>query len=225
MIKIKIEGIEYFVPTSYKDIKIKDYESWYDFEPKTYRDRAILVSKVCKIPFEILENVPTEVFYYLCNKIGFIFKKTINDFKGVNKIDIDGTEYMINCIDKISLGEYIDSQSVNDMNDNKLSTLLAIVCRPMNERYNSDNNESRIKIFGELTLDKAFPLFAFFLQLEKRYQKLTATFSELKEMANSYVQVIETFLRNGDGQKSSMNWLERIYSKLMLYRMKKLLKY
>ena len=59
---IKINDTKYFIPESYDDILLEDFENWFDYNPETTEDKIRLVSMICKIPFDILLELPTTVY-------------------------------------------------------------------------------------------------------------------------------------------------------------------
>jgi hypothetical protein len=221
---IKIEGKEYRIPTKLSDITVEDYEQWFDYVPHTERDKVELVSKITKIPLDILLNIPTDSFYYIVGKVSFIFSLDLSSYTSSNVIDIEGTRYVINTEDKITLGEYVDAQGVLEQDKDRLSELLSIVCRPLNERYDSGNNKERIEIFKSITLDRVFPLFAFFLQYRKRYTAISSSCSKAREMADRLANVIRTSAEDTDGQRQSMSFPMKIFYRWKMWKISRQLR-
>lgn len=215
MKKITIENTTYKIPTSYQDITLGDYESWFDFEATNSYERIKLVSLITKIPYDVLMELPTSVFSYLASEVSFPFSKGFDYFEKLNEIVVDGISYSIGYKDEITLAEWVDVEAVLQQDENRLSEILAIVLRPIGEKYNSKNNPLRIALFRDITLDKAFPLFAFFLTLNHQYQKIIQLYSKVVEMANLQVEQCETYQKNGDGITQLSYWQKKIYQRLM----------
>lgn len=224
MKKIEINKTTYKIPTSYKDITLEDYETWFDFKSDTIRDKIELVSLITKIPYDLLWELPTSFFTYITNEISFAFGCGFDSAEKKNEITIDGVSYSISYKDELTLAEWVDVEAVYEQQENRLSEILAIICRPTGEKYNPKNNPSRISLFKNLTLDKVFPLFAFFLTLNKGFQKIMEHCSAVVEMGNQQVEQCETYLKNGDGTIQLAFWQKMIYKRLMKRLKSQLLK-
>lgn len=225
MKEIKIDETTYKLPTCYEDITLGDYETWFDFECKTFNDRIQLISLITKIPYELLLDLPTSFFTYLVGEVSFAFSKGFGSFNKKNEITIDGISYSISYRDELTLAEWVDVEAVYKQKENRLSEILAICCRPSGEKYNPKNNPVRIEMFKSLTLDKVFPLFSFFLTLNQKYKEIMNHCSMVVETANQQAEQCATFLKNGDGTIQLSYWQKKIYQKLMKRLKKQLLKY
>ncbi|NDV83961.1 hypothetical protein [Bacteroides sp. 51] len=225
MKKIKIDNTTYNIPTSFQDITLGDYEEWFDSKVETLTDRIHLISKITKMPYEVLNELPSSFFLDLINLVSFTFQGGMESYGLKNEINIDGISYSISYKDELTLAEWVDVEAVFEQTENRLSEILAIVCRPIGEKYNSKNNPSRIKIFKELTLDKVFPLYAFFLTLNQKYIETMNLCSTVVEMADQQVELSEAFLKNGGGMEKLSRYQKMIYHRLIKHLKKELLKY
>lgn len=222
---IKINDTKYFIPESYDDILLEDFENWFDYNPETTEDKIRLVSMICKIPFDILLELPTTVYTIIVDTISFCFSKSFNDYKGKNEITINGIRYSINHKEELTLAEWVDIEYTYNQDKDKLSEMLAIVCRPDGEKYNPKNNPERTQLFKKQPLEKLFPLFGFFLTLNQRLQTVILHCSTVQAMAGYIVEQSEDYIKNGDGTQQFAIWQRMIYRKLIKSLKKQLLKF
>ncbi|NDW10053.1 hypothetical protein [Dysgonomonas sp. 520] len=168
MIKIRIADIEYNIPSGYDDVKLSDYENWFGSEIITKEDEVTFVSKVSGIELNTLQSLPLSFYNDLVGIISFSLKDTIKEVK--NSIEIDGVKYTINNEEELTLAEWIDVEESLKSESDKLSKILAVVCRPIGEAYDTNRLADRIELFKGLTMDKLFPLFNFFFALKRKIQ-------------------------------------------------------
>lgn len=160
MILITIDNTNYNIPSEWSDVKLSQYEEWFESEIQTKEDEVLFVSKVSGIDFTILQSLPLSFYNDLVQMIAFSLKDAKTTPK--NSIVINDINYSINSENQLTLGEWVDVEETLKGSSNKLSQILAIVCRPTGEKYNSENLQPRIVLFKNMTIDKLFPLFGFF---------------------------------------------------------------
>lgn len=223
MITLSFDDQQIQVPQSWADIRLGDYEQWFRAEPTTRSEQIQLVANICQIDVNLLLNNPTQVFDTIMDIVAFVFEEYMGE--AANRIEINGTQYSISFTDELTLAEWVDLESVFETeNESRLSEILSILCRPVGERYDSKVSDSRKEVFTNLTMDKALPLLAFFLQQNERSQIAFNLYSETKEMVDQYLQLIQNFVENGDGTKSLPTWQRIKYYFLMKSLKKKLSK-
>ena len=222
MLKIELDGVKLRIPDSWEDISLKDYESWYLQKPETSLESVQHVADICKIDAKILLEAPTNIFDAVSGAISFVFD---NDFEPQSKITIFEEDYYISQSDKLTLGEWVDIDGVlaNEENQSKLSELLAILCRPLGEKYNPDIIEKRQKLFQAQTCDKVLPLIAFFLFKKKKSIKILNHYLAVIAQADQFLKDIKVFVKNGDGIKLLPIW-QRIRFIYLTWLLKKRLK-
>lgn len=211
MIKIKIDSTNYNIPSDWCDVTLEQYEQWFDSNIITKEDEVIFISKVSSIPLHILNTLPVDFYNELTQMVGFAL--TDEKFKMNNSIVIDDINYSISYQDKLSLAEWVDTDAVLQGEKNKLSSVLAIVCRPTGEKYNPDNLAERIELFKGLSMDKVFPLFSFFLTLNEVSTIIINHSLKVEGMVNQLHLNIQTSLKNGGGIKRLQNLQMKIYNK------------
>lgn len=212
MIKIIIDNTNYNIPSEWSDVKLSEYENWFESEIQTKEDEALFVSKVSGIDFTTLQSLPLSFYNDLLQMIAFSLKDSKTTPK--NSILINDAKYSINSENQLTLGEWVDVEETLKGENNKLSQILAIICRPTGERYNSENLSSRIELFKNITMDKLFPLFGFFLRLNEQCKIITNLSLKVVEMENQLHQVIKSSAVNGVGLKQSRNWVMTILGNL-----------
>lgn len=165
MIKIEFDNKKLMIPESWKDIRLGDYEKWHLAKPETKTDYVRYVADVCKLEAEILLDAPAQLFTVVSEAISFVFE---TGFEPVNYVEIGDEKYVISFSEKLTLGEWVDAEAVLESDStNKLSELLAILCRPVGEKYSPDMAEKRKEMFMDATCDKVLPLVSFFCSERK----------------------------------------------------------
>lgn len=221
--KIEFDDVKLEIPGSWKDIPLSEYEKWYMQKPETREEMIDYVAGICKTDANLLLQSPAVVFNTITEAIGFVFNQ---DFEPASKCSIEGTDYFISSADKLTLGEYVDTEGVLESeSENKLSELLAILCRPAGEKYNPDLTEERREVFKNLSCDKALPLISFFLFKKKKSKEILSLCSRVKEETGQYQKGIRTFAVNTDGTKQLRIWQGIKYYFLMRSQRKRLEKF
>lgn len=223
MITLSFDDKQINIPQSWEDICLGKYERWFRIEPKTRMEQIQLVASVCNIDADLLLNNPTQVFDTIFDIVKFVFE----EYKGeaFNRIEIADKVYSISFTEELTLAEWVDIESVFESNSpSRLSDILSILCRPAGEHYDSKKSESRKEQFFNLTMDKALPLLAFFLQQRERFQSVFNLYSEVKQQVDQYLLLTRSFVENGDGIKLLPIWQRIRFRFLMRYLKKQLLK-
>lgn len=223
MMKIEFDSLKLEIPTSWKEIKLSDYERWYMFNPESKLEMIRFVASVCKIDAKTLTGSPVQVFNIIADTIGFVFE---NNLPESNKVNIEGEDYFIAVSDKLTLAEWVDIESVLESDsETKLSDLLAIVCRPAGEPYNPDRIEDRSKVFKNISCDKILPLIGFFLLKKKKSEKILSHCLEVTDQSSQFLHHIKSSVLNGGGTKRLPIWQRIRYCYLMKSLEKQLLKF
>lgn len=212
MIKIEFDNISFHVPDSWQDIRLCDYEKWHQQKPVTKLEQVQYVADICGIDADILLNAPAQLFNAVSETISFVFD---NEFEPVNNIKIGATEYYISFSDKLTLGEWVDvDETISGDSPTKMSDMLAILCRPLGEKYDADKAEERKELFRNVTCDKALPLISFFLFKKKQSEAILNHYSAVMAQADQFLKDTKTFVQNGDGIKRLPIWQRIRYTYL-----------
>lgn len=221
--RIEFDEVKLEIPEGWKDIRLSEYEQWYMSQPESRYEMITYVANVCKIDAKLLLDAPTQIFNTIYEAIQFVFN---HDFEPKNKCTINGTDYFISFADKLTLGEYVDVESIMEGDSkNKLSELLSIICRPIGEKYNPDLTEDRINLFKNIGCDEALPLISFFLSKKKKSEEISNLYSKVTEGIDRYQKDIQTSVINMGGIKQFRIWQAIKYYFSMRSQRKKLLKF
>lgn len=223
MIQIEFNDTKISVPDCWQDITLGDYEKWFMQKPDDKLGYIRLVADICKIDTDLLLDSPTPLFEVISQTISFVFD---TDVAPSHKVKIDRTEYFISLSDKLTLAEWVDVEAVLDSrSQTKISELLAIVCRPLAEKYNADTIELRKEQFRNLSCDKALPLLSFFLHKKKESETIFNHYSTVREQAALFLKDTKNFVENGAGIKQLPIWQRIRYTCLMKSLEKQLSKF
>ncbi|MDU1891422.1 MAG: hypothetical protein E6767_12105 [Dysgonomonas sp.] len=223
MLKIDFNNHKFNVPASWQDVKLGDYEKWFMNIPQDKAGYIHFVADICHIDPDLVLNSPTELFDALTEATSFLNN---TDFDPSDKIVIDGKDYFASFYDKLTLGEWIDiEETLTGDSQTKISELLAIVCRPLHEEYDTDIIADRKELFRNLSCDKVMPLVAFFLHKKKESDAILSHYSAVVAQANRFLKDTKTFVVNGDGIKLLPIWQRIRYTYLIRLLEKQLSKF
>ncbi|MDR2951593.1 MAG: hypothetical protein LBV71_20575 [Prevotella sp.] len=213
MIKVEFNDLKLEIPESWGEIKLSTYERYYMQSPKTKMEQVAFIAGLCNIDIDILLESPAQVFNTIAGITDFVFD---NELPPSNKVKIGSTEYFISFADKLTLGEWVDAENViSSESEYKLSELLAILCRPIGEKYNPDLATGRAEMFRNLRCDKALPLISFFLFKKKRSEEILNHYSTVMAQADQFLKDTKAFAANGDGIKLLPIWQRIRYTYLI----------
>lgn len=207
------------VPVSWDDVTLAQYqeiEKFYENKDKKFNVIDVLDIFINKEKDYIM-NLPAEFVEIILNKLQFILTPPKEE-KPVNKITIDGEEYIINVQNKLKTGEYIAAETILKDDKHNYAALLAILCRKPDEIYDSkfENEivEERVKLFEKQPITKILPIIGFFLNLMLVLNSPTLLSSKIKEEINRTAKHIETLAKNGEISKRYMKLLMKKLTKL-----------
>lgn len=204
MIKIKLDGVVLYVPENWGDVRLENYEKCLSLGTETRLEQIHYLAQLCGIDADVILDNDIRLFQIIVEATAFLSE---NEFEPVKKIKLKGEDYFVSTYDKLTAGEYIDADSVlTGEGDNRLSELLAIVCRPYGEKYKYEVCKERIPMFKELTCEEALPLLSFFLFKKKKSEEILSRYSMVREQANQLLEVTESLAQNGDGINSLPIW-------------------
>lgn len=212
MIKIEMGDSTFRIPDKWSDIRLGEYEKWFNTKPDSQLEYIRFVSDICKIDTDLLLDSPPQFFDIITKSIQFIFN---SDLAPSNSVNIDGCNYFITTSDKLTLGEWVDIEStIESDSQTKISEILAVVCRPADEKYNIEVIDQRKEMFRNLNCEAALPLIAFFLHKKKESEKISNLCSEVLTQADLFLRDTKTFAQNGDGIKRLPIWQRIRYTYL-----------
>ena len=212
------------IPTKWEDITLKQFQELmkiYEKEDKDILDILALFSGRDK---KELKQMPKEFIDTMLVHLQFM--NTTLEVEPKSSIEIQGETYKINYTEKLKFGEFVDVEGLIKDDKYNYAALLGILCRKDKEIYDddfiADKLDDRIKMFEELSIDKALQLINFFLKLKLRsiaYTQKSLALQEGKELAESLVQSTRDLVKDGAG-----NMFDSIYVKRELKRLEKSLR-
>jgi hypothetical protein len=226
MSTIEYDGHTLHIPTTWDDITVGHYETFWQERPNTARERVALIATICKVDPTLLLAWPTDIFNVLVEKTAFLFKDAPAEPNPA--IVIDGVTYVVAVEDKLSLGEYLDAGDVQKNEPAMYSNLLAILCRPPGEEYNPDNCEARAAMFAALPVSRVQGVLAFFLHCKVALDRRTTAYTNLIQTVALLPHNIKSLRKHGVTIKLSRIWRMTTYFVLIWYlnyRLHKLLRF
>ena len=200
---------EVTIPTSWDELDLATYsdiERYYEDKDKEFDVREVLHIFTNRTMDEI-NAMPLDILDILLDKLSFITQSKPHP-EPSNKIEIDGEVYMVNTMEKMKTGEYINTQTVLKADKHNYAAILAILCRKKDEIYDSNFEanvlNSRIELFEKQPITKILPIITFFLTLYEQLVIPSLLSSETMEAINLTRKNIETLRKNGEVSKRFM---------------------
>lgn len=212
------------IPTKWSEVTLKQFQELMRIYNQEDKDILDILSVFSGKDKKELRQMPSEFIETMLVHLQFMNTKL--EVEPSNKIVINNNTYQINYTEKLKFGEFVDIESISKEDKYNWAAMLGILCRQENEIYDddfiADKLDDRIKMYEELSIDKALTLINFFLKLSLRYIAYSQRSSALKEgkhLAESLVQSIRNSLKDGAGTK-----LNSIYAKIELRKLEKQLR-
>lgn len=198
----------YNVLKGWSEVKLKQWSEYVRYvseqeEKKEELDYLKILEMFSDIPRDTMMQMPVELFEKVFKHLSFLNDDMTKE-KAEDNVEINGETYYINHLEKLKVQEYLDLTRCLEVDKFNYSMILAILCRKKDEQYNDDfianELDNRIRMYEELTLDKAFKLIAFFFVLRAKYEILSRNYSTipiLKENLTELVKSIKHWLGIG----------------------------
>ena len=159
------------LPTKWEDITLEQFQELMRIYNEEDRDILDIVSLFSKKDKKELRQMPAEFVETMIVHLQFMNCKL--DAEPISNIVIDGNLYKLNYMEKLKMGEWVDSETVMQADKYDYSSLLGILCRLDGEVYDDDfianKLDKRIEMFKQLSITKALGLLNFFRLLKMRY--------------------------------------------------------
>lgn len=223
MLKIKIGDVYGYIPQSWSEVTLGEYERWSRYQLEEDSNYLQLVAAICKIDVGLLMDISVDEFGVIRDALRFMTETGVD---ASPQIEVGGQVYTVSPSDKLTLGEWVDIDTIMaGDSDTKMSEMLAVVCRPVGEKYDPDKAVARSDIFRRLTCDKALAPINFFLLRKKKSDEILNLYSEVVDQAARFVRDTGHFVTNGDGIKLLPVWQRIRYTFLMKSLKKQLSKF
>ena len=212
------------LPTTWDDLTLKEFIQIKKLYDKYENNVPIitLLSHLSRKEESYYRDAPALVITKLVEKINFLREPLPSDAS--NSIEIDNKFYYINSEEDLKFGEFVDSQTVLESDQDNFPALLAILCRLPEEIYNDEfiarTLPKRIKLFEKQPMSKIQPLLNFFLLRLQDSVVLTPQFSKaMQDQINCILEALENSEKSGHGKERFTIW-----RKIKLARLKRSLK-
>lgn len=207
------------VPKDWSEIDLNTYqliEEYYEGKDSGFNVIDVLDILIDK-DRDYINSLPAEFLDNILSNLSF-FSTTPEVAEATNKIEIDGTTYIINIMEKLKVGEYVAVDTAIKGNKHNYAAILAILCRKEGEKYDSyfENEvlEKRIEMFGKQSIIKILPIIHFFINCYIISHLHTPLYSKVEEAINLTRNNIETSHRNGEISRRCMKSAIRKLKKL-----------
>lgn len=203
------------IPDSWSRLKLYKYQELQTYYKSLEGDEKVDIIKILSILTDKSEDdirlLPIEFINKLMDKTKYLSETPNPPIS--NYLTIKNEKYYINPLEKLTFGEWVDVNTAMQNNNDDIVTILAILCRKTNEKYDDDyiNNKfkDRLEMFRNITVIEAMSVVGFFLklcQLSITYSPhyIKAILEELEGFANN----IENSLRTG-ARKNFYTFLQK----------------
>lgn len=207
------------IPTSWDNITLKQFQEIdrYYKEKEKEADIRDVVHILAGKTIDEVNQLPVEFLEMILEKLSFMDEQP-NVGEPTNKIELDGTTYQVNIMNKLKAGEYVAVDSVVKSDAANFAAILAIICRKEDEIFDSkfENEilEDRIRMYEKAPITKVLPIVNFFLNCYILSETPSQLYSMVEEEISLMHQNIQDSVKSGEITKLSSRWLMRKLRKL-----------
>lgn len=205
MTTIEFDGKAVQVPDSWDDITVGSWESLSHTTPTTARERVTWIAKLCNVDETVLLGWPVEAFNAIVETSAFVYGEA--EAEPTPSVEVDGMVYVVPMEEKLTLGAWIDAEDVQRRGEGVISGILAVVCRPVGEEYDCDNNAARGAMFARLPVSKVLGVLAFFLSYSQILERRTEAYTRVAQAVERLQRSIPDLRAYGGGTRPSRMWL------------------
>tara|TARA_R110000851_G_scaffold94714_1_gene205714 strand:+ start:89 stop:739 length:651 start_codon:yes stop_codon:yes gene_type:complete len=211
--------VDLIVPNSLKEITLKQYQKFIKIQKENddpYFLQCKMIEIFCNLDSNAVRNIKLSDADKIVNVLNLMFEekpKLINTFK-LGKVEYG----FIPKLEDISLGEYVDLDTYMGDWDN-MHIAMNVLYRPITEKIKDKyliedyNTESKDKL-DEIPLDVVLGSVFFLYNLGMELSTVMLNYLEEEEVNNLMQQ--QTFQKNGDGTKVSLDLLKEILQDLKI---------
>ena len=208
---MKYDFGEWNVPTKWEDVTLGQVIAIDKERALEKPSLASIIAILCGKSVDEVEQLPVEFVESIISKMSFIQEQP--QVSASCSCVIDGERYSVNAKEKLTFGEWVAFNMIQESGDVDVAKILAVVCRKDGEAYTSEfeNNvfPERVKMFRDASCMKTLPIVAFFLNLYA-LSAIPSQRSFLKEEAQSLIQrILGTSAKNGRGKELLTRWQKR----------------
>ena len=200
-----IDTKEISVPNNWSEITLGQYEDWTICEATTTENYNNSLAKICNITPPELANIPQQLASEIKEHLQFIFDGYSE--KSAASV-IDGTTYTISSKKDLIVAEWLYLEELNKEQNPLFSEILAIVCRPIGEKFEDEKLSLRSTFFKNQTCDTIFPLINYFLYEERQSREVLKQTLQTIDDTKEFLETLKEFEAEGDGVKH-LSYLQR----------------
>lgn len=168
-ITLELEDIKYQIPSDWMEVSIGMYQEMTQIPQElTEIDKTIeIISILSSIPKESLLDLPATDYIKLVEAISFI-SSDIPD-KLLQDWTFEDITYKFQCdLNEMTTAQYIDMDALSKTSDPiNLHTLMSVVYRPENTKYNSKDTFKRREVMKHMPIGYAVAAQAFMTVLDQ----------------------------------------------------------
>jgi hypothetical protein len=202
------EKIELTIPTTWEDITIGMYQQYIELKKKKLEeDEEIieLVCVLCGVDKDTLERIKYKDLKFIAKTLNKFMGTEIKEKELVKKIEFKGKKYgMIPNLSSISLGEFVDIESLVKKSHDNLHKIMSILYRPIikekGTRYSVEEykpDEYKEDLFKDFSITVSMSALNFFFLLGKKLPIILNNY--LVERQREKVQVLQRLAKSGGG--------------------------
>lgn len=170
---------------------------------------------------EYLLSLPAEFISSLLARL--VFLNTDIHPTPKNDITINGERYFVNYTEKLTFGEYVDTNTIMSEQPDNHAAILTILCRKEGEVYDdsfvADKMDERMEMFGNAPAKDCMDIIAFFLTLSVNSGKCSQDYlTAAKSQIDLLLERTRNSVKCGGGRKHSFLWRMKTLRKLKEYR-------
>ena len=202
---------QYNLPKSWEEVTLGQFQELQRAYNDEKKEVSIvdLISIMANKPKAEVQQLPTSFAELIMNELGFIMEQP-EQKKSVPYIIIDDKKYVVNFLEKMKTGEWVDVNSVIKDDPKNYASMLAILCRLEGEKYDDDfianKLEERTEMFLRQPITKILPIVGFFLKLWLVFRKNSQLFTSIKEQLDNIQKNIESSTNVGAFKKRYLIW-------------------
>ena len=202
---------QYNLPRSWDEVTLKQFQELQRAYNDEKKEVSIvdLISIMANKPKSEVQQLPTSFAELIMNELGFIMEQPEQE-KPVPYIIIDDKKYMVNYLEKMKTGEWVDCNMIIKDDPKNYAAMLAILCRLEGETYDDDfianKLEERTEMFLRQPITKILPIVAFFLELWLVFRKNSQLYTQIEEQLNNIQKNIESSTNVGAIRKRFLIW-------------------
>lgn len=216
---IKVNEIEYSIPTDWNDITLKQFQDYYKISNEDAKAFSKRIAVLTGIDVETIENSSVDAVAFIANLMSNVLEKL-----PTNEVQLSfehkGESFQIHHNETISFGQFVDWDTIVNKGDiiENLATLIAIRTFSVNDNYNSKELNRRVDLFKDLPVNIAYAYASFFLNLPKVTERGLEYYGKAKAAEQLTMEALKHLTKSGDGWVRYTALRMIVYYRLIMLR-------